>query len=346
MAQIPKSNPIGGLIGDLRGTGAPSAGTSEVQTLTFAGTWLSGDTFRLSFMGQVTAAISWSATDATLVSNIDTALEALATIGTGGVATADSTLSTGLGDATVTFGGPLAKLAVDLIVIDDVTSDAGTLAVAETTPGVTATGRGSAAGTRYTRTSNGATYINDGTAYAPTWTLEGSVTAGSVTDSEIAADSVGTSELKDDAAETANIKDANVTVPKLSAAAALRQFTATVADLGAGADQAATQFWAAPSTGATLTAIYVVMLGSNTGVDNSNTAVIAITDNAGNSIVSKTYNTSAQPPAAGAATSLGSLDATHKVLTGGEGVKIAVTQGATADLPNFLVQLEYSCTDA
>ena len=77
------------LVGPLSNAGAPSAGTDEVQTITFGGT-PTGGTFKLKFGSFTTAAISWSATNNTLRDNVDAALEALPNIGTGGVTTARS----------------------------------------------------------------------------------------------------------------------------------------------------------------------------------------------------------------------------------------------------------------
>jgi hypothetical protein len=86
--------------------GAPSAGTNEVQTITIGGT-PDGGTFKLAFGGFRTAAIPWSATNNTLRDNVDAALEALPSIGTGGVATAVGTMTAGIGTLTVTFSGGL-----------------------------------------------------------------------------------------------------------------------------------------------------------------------------------------------------------------------------------------------
>lgn len=158
------------------GNGVPSVGTDEVQTLTFGGTWLAGETFKLSFGGFPTASIAWSATNATLVANIDAALEALASVGAGGVTTAVGTMTAGIGTITVTFAGNLARKAVPTIIVVANTSAAGTLAVAETTPGVDATFRGAAIGAEYRDITNGKVYINTGTALAPTWTVVGTQT--------------------------------------------------------------------------------------------------------------------------------------------------------------------------
>ncbi|MEO5965217.1 MAG: hypothetical protein ABIR11_07105 [Candidatus Limnocylindrales bacterium] len=169
---------IEGAIGaPLQSAGAPGAGTNEVQTITFGGT-PTGGTFTLSFDGLTTAAISWSATNGTLVSNIDAALEALTNIGTGGVTTAVGTMTAGIGTITVTFaGGDVAKTAVSTLGSSSaLTGTAPTLAVTETTPGVTQYGKGSPKGSLATDTTNGKLYINTGTAASPTWTVVGTQT--------------------------------------------------------------------------------------------------------------------------------------------------------------------------
>ena len=154
--------------------GAPSAGTDEVQTLTIGGT-PTGGTFKLRYQGRTTAAITWSATNATLISNIDAALEALPTIGTGGVTVADVDLAAGIGSVTLTFVGNHAKTAHALVTVvsNALTGTAPTVAVTETTAGVDATHRGAPKGALLTDTTNGILYINTGTVYAPTWTKVG-----------------------------------------------------------------------------------------------------------------------------------------------------------------------------
>jgi len=150
-----------------------AAGTAAVQTLTFGGT-PTGGTFRLAHQGFVTADITWTAVDATLVSRIDTALEALPSIGSGGVVTADVTLTSGIGDASLTFG----KAVVSLVSINKnaLTGTLPTLAVVNTTPGVPETAAGAPKGALLTDTTNGILYINTGTAADPTWTKVGAQT--------------------------------------------------------------------------------------------------------------------------------------------------------------------------
>lgn len=166
-----------GLGRPITNAGAPSAGTSAVQTLTIGGT-PTGGTFKLRYEGRTTAAITWTATDATLVSNIDAALEALPGIGTGGVTAAAGTLTDGIGTVTLTFAGDHAKKLVEVITVaaNNLTGTNPTLAIANTTPGVNATGLGAPKGAKLIDTTNGIDYINTGTAAAPTWTKTGTQT--------------------------------------------------------------------------------------------------------------------------------------------------------------------------
>ena len=166
---------IEGAIGaPLQVAGAPTAGTNEVQTLTIDAT---GGTFKLAFDGFTTAAISWSATNNTLRDNVDAALEALPNIGTGGVTTAVGTMTAGVGTLTITFAGNLALRVVPTITVaNNSLTGTATLSVAETTPGVNASGLGAAKGSLLTDTTNGILYINTGTALAPTWTKVGTQT--------------------------------------------------------------------------------------------------------------------------------------------------------------------------
>ena len=167
---------IEGAIGaPLQNAGAPVNGTNEVQTLTIGGT-PSGGTFKLAFEGFITSAITWSSTNNTLISNINTALRALPSLGTTPEITAAAgSLSSGVGTVTLTFGGNRGKQAIgSLISVADnsLTGTSPTLAVAETTPGVDATGRGAAKGTRLLDTTNGISYLNAGTAVTPSWVQE------------------------------------------------------------------------------------------------------------------------------------------------------------------------------
>ena len=147
----------------LKFSAAPTAGTDAVQTVTVTGT-PTGGTFKLKYRGHTTTALAYNAADTAITA----ALEALPAIGAGGVV-ASGTLATG---TTVTFGGRLGSLAVQLLQPVNVKLTGGTapdVTVADTTPGVTATGRGAALGQSGFDAATGTEYINTGTVYDPAW---------------------------------------------------------------------------------------------------------------------------------------------------------------------------------
>lgn len=151
-------------------SGAPTAGTTCVQTITIGGT-PTGGSFQLRFGDLTTSSIAWSATDDTLVANIKAALEALSTIGTSNTSVAAGTGSSGIGTYLVTFAGSLAKSAVGALSIahNNLSGTAPTVAVAVTTTGVTGTVRGAYTGTRVTDYGGPRTYANVGSTTNPQW---------------------------------------------------------------------------------------------------------------------------------------------------------------------------------
>lgn len=162
----------------LESAGAPSAGTSEVQTLTIGGT-PTGGSFKIYFEGFTSSSITWSATDATLLANLQAAIDALPSLGTNGFIAAAGTLTDGIGTITLTAGGNRAKQALGSVLscpTNALTGTAPTLAVAETTPGVDASFRGAGKGAIVSDTTNGKAYINTGTALVPVWTVVGAQT--------------------------------------------------------------------------------------------------------------------------------------------------------------------------
>lgn len=138
---------------------------------------------------------------------------------------------------------------------------------------------------------------------------------------------------------------ASTGVVTLNAAHAEQTVLIPIAALDAGADLAAAIQFAHPRA-VTLVSVGYLAAGSDFGtVDDSNTSVFAVTDGASNSIVSKTYNTGTQPTAS-ALNDLGALDGTHKVLTAGETVSLAITNGATAKTPAGFLVIRYIPTNA
>ena len=96
----------------------------------------------------------------------------------------------------------------------------------------------------------------------------------------------------------------------------------------------------------TLVSVGYLAAGTDFGtIDDGNTSVFAVTDGGGNTIVTKTYNTGTQPTAS-ALNDLGALDGTHKVLTAGETVSLAITNGATAKTPAGFLVIRFIPTNA
>lgn len=85
----------------------------------------------------------------------------------------------------------------------------------------------------------------------------------------------------------------------------------------------------------------IISHGTAAGVSDANPCSISLTDGT-NTIVTNTYNTSNPFPANNVASPFGALNATYKILTAGEKIALSVTNGATADLPAFMLQVTYS----
>lgn len=105
----------------------PAAAVNAVQTLKSSGA--SAGTFVLSYGGQSTAPLTYSATAAA----ITTALAGLTTIGTGNVTATGGPASTT--DVVITFGGTLAGVPVSVITVDGALLTDGTPSVVQTTLG-------------------------------------------------------------------------------------------------------------------------------------------------------------------------------------------------------------------
>lgn len=155
--------------------GAPVNGTDELNTITIGGTPTAGS-FTITVAGsRTTAAITWSATNATLLANVDAALEDLSIIGVGGVTTADSSLSSGIGAFTLTLVGKNARQDFPaMTVTSSLTGTSPTLAIANTTPGVAGTFATAPAGALLEDVTNGELYQNiSATAGSPNWQIKG-----------------------------------------------------------------------------------------------------------------------------------------------------------------------------
>jgi hypothetical protein len=89
--------------------------------------------------------------------------------------------------------------------------------------------------------------------------------------------------------------------------------------------------------GATLSRLAILTEGAPSGVDDSNTVVVAVKNSAGSTVATKTYNASVQPPSSDLE-SLGALAIT--TLGAGDHLTLSVTCGATANMPAFSIIVE------
>lgn len=167
----------------------------------------------------------------------------------------------------------------------------------------------------------------------------------SVTNTEL-LQIVANAAFKADASTRALFQDGIWTLAKLADDARTRILNYQVEDLAVGADIASRPIFEVPAGFAiTIVSAHLIAQGDSAGIDDTNTAVIKLTDGT-NDIVAKTYNTANQPPAAGSSGSLGTPAADHKALAAGEKLCLSVTQGATANLPMFMVQVVYTIAAA
>jgi hypothetical protein len=113
-----------------------------------------------------------------------------------------------------------------------------------------------------------------------------------------------------------------------------------VEDLGAGSDIADRPVFVNPKA-VTINSISILTKGAPAGVDDSNTAVILVEDDASNQVVTKTYNTATQPPTSDAE-DLGTI--TNGSLAALEHLLLSVTNGAAANLPAFTLAIEWYYT--
>ncbi len=111
-----------------------------------------------------------------------------------------------------------------------------------------------------------------------------------------------------------------------------------VENLAAGADIAARAIHAFNQEGWIVAARVVNQATAASGVDGSNTSTIALAIDAG-AVVTEVFDNVTTFPLANAAQNLGAVGNTHA--NAGDVLTLAVTNGATADLGSFLVEVDY-----
>ena len=123
-------------------SGAPATAVNEIQSAVIGGT-PTGGTFKLRKDGVATAAIPWSAVNATLLASINAACDAAFSTGAL-VASAGGSpaLTAGIGQVLLTAGGKLAGLNISQVAAESsLTGTTPTITMSTTTQGVDATHR-------------------------------------------------------------------------------------------------------------------------------------------------------------------------------------------------------------
>ncbi len=118
----------------------------------------------------------------------------------------------------------------------------------------------------------------------------------------------------------------------------IKTVTHAVEDLAANADIAARSIHAFESEGWIVAARVVNQATAAVGIDNSNTCVVALTK-AGQTVVTKTFDSTSVFPAANTRQDLGAVSNMHALA--GEVLTLAVTNGTTANPGPFLVEVDY-----
>jgi len=120
--------------------------------------------------------------------------------------------------------------------------------------------------------------------------------------------------------------------------AKIKTATHAVEDLSAGADIAARAVHTFEKEGWIVSARVVNQATAATGIDNSNTCVVALVVG-GQSIATKTFDATVTFPAANTASDMGAISNSH--VNAGGVLTVAVTNGTTANPGPFLVQVDY-----
>lgn len=134
--------------------------------------------------------------------------------------------------------------------------------------------------------------------------------------------------------------DASVTAAEATLASSLAQVMSfEIEALTAGSD-ITSRVLAAMPTGYSFEILSadIIANGSSSGIDATNTCVVAV-KNASDTVVTKTFNNTTTFPADNAVSNLGSISATYKTVAAGAKLSIAVTNGVTAATPKFIVQI-------
>ncbi len=150
---------------------APVRGTNCIQTATLGAT-ITGGTFRLTFAGATTTNITWVGENYGLLTRIQSALNALPTIGSGNCWVTAGTMTNGAGGTfLVTFIGNVGTSVQPVMTVSNnsLTGAAHTLTIAITTAGVEGDCRTCPKGSVAVALDTGIHYMDFGVPLSPIW---------------------------------------------------------------------------------------------------------------------------------------------------------------------------------
>jgi hypothetical protein len=135
------------------------------------------------------------------------------------------------------------------------------------------------------------------------------------------------------------IADANLAMDTYTVTPQLWEREIIVEDVAADGDIAARVLYVVPTGySLTLSSASIIPSGASAGIDASNTSVWTLLNGA-NTIVTKTFDDDPAFPADATATTLGTLDGTHKTLAADALLKLTVTNGTNANTPLVVLRL-------
>ena len=174
-----------------------------------------------------------------------------------------------------------------------------------------------------------------------------SKTANNAIDNAFLVSKIADNAFAADADSRGKFADGIWTIDKLAEDARTNILMVQVEGLDAGDDIASRPVFEVP-TGykATIVSAYILSQGTATGIDDSNTCVVALGRGSDGAFASITYKNSPAFPASGVSGDMGTIVEDYKELVAGEKIVLSVTNGSTAKPPMFAVRIVYTLEKA
>ena len=174
-----------------------------------------------------------------------------------------------------------------------------------------------------------------------------SKTANNAIDNAFLDSKIADNAFAADADSRGKFADGIWTIDKLAEDARTNILMVQVEGLDAGDDIASRPVFEVP-TGykATIVSAYILSQGTATGIDDSNTCVVALGRGSDGAFASITYKNSPAFPASGVSGSMGAIVDDYKELVAGKKIVLSVTNGSTAKPPMFAVRIVYTLEKA